>query len=187
MDHYLESTKRIFLLYKQLGEKAMSQVPDADLNWQQNADSNSVVTIVKHLAGNMLSRWTDFLTTDGEKPWRKRDTEFEPEVLNREAMMTKWENGWKCMFDTLDSLTDSDLDRIVYARNEGQSVVDAIARQIAHYAYHVGQIVYIAKLRHSADWNSLSIPIGKSEEYNAAMFAKAKEKKHFTDGWIEKK
>src|SRR4051812_4545694 len=105
MSNYLESTKRIFLLYKQLGEKAMAQVSDADLAWQQNKDSNSITTIVKHLWGNMLSRWTDFLTTDGEKPWRNRDTEFEDTNWDRTTLIQKWEKGWQCMFDALNGLT----------------------------------------------------------------------------------
>jgi hypothetical protein len=172
-------------MYKVLGEKAMAQIEETELNWQANEDSNSIVNIVKHLWGNMLSRWTDFLTTDGEKPWRKRDAEFELEILSREKMMLLWEEGWQCVFDTLDSLTDDDLDKTIYIRNEGHLVTDAINRQIAHYSYHIGQIVYVAKLRIKHDWNSLTIPRNKSEEYNAGKFGQEKRDKQFTDDWLD--
>ncbi len=185
--NYIQNTKRLFMLYKQLGEKAMAQVDDEQLSWQANADSNSIATIVKHLWGNMLSRWTNFLTTDGEKPWRQRDAEFENDVLNRDVMMKQWEEGWQCLFNALDSMTDADLEKIVYIRNEGHTVVEAINRQIAHYSYHVGQIVYISKLRSKEDWNSLSIPRNKSAEYNAGKFSKEKEVRNFTGEWVDKK
>ena len=184
---YLESAKRQFRLYKQLGEKAMAQLDETELNWQANEDSNSIATIVKHLSGNMLSRWTDFMTTDGEKPWRQRDAEFEQETLNREQLMKIWEDGWQCLFAALNSITDEDLSKINYIRNEGDTVLANINRQISHYSYHVGQIVYISKLRVKNEWNSLSVPRNKSNEYNAGKFAKDKEVKHFTDEWVEKK
>jgi hypothetical protein len=187
MLHYLDSAKRIFLLYKQLGEKAVAQVDDKELGWQENEDSNSIITIVKHMWGNMLSRWTDFLTTDGEKPWRQRDAEFENDHWDRANMMKKWEEGWQCLFSALDSITDKDLETIIYIRNEGQSVMDAINRQIAHYSYHVGQIVYIAKLRDKNEWKSLTIPRNKSNEFNAAKFSQEKQNKNFTDDLLEKK
>ncbi len=174
-------------MYKQLGEKALAQIDDKELTWQANEDSNSIVTIVKHMWGNMLSRWTDFLTTDGEKPWRQRDAEFEQEVLDREALMKKWSDGWQCVFNALDSITDADLERIIYIRNEGHTILEAINRQIAHYSYHVGQIVYISKLRSKEGWKSLSIPRNKSDEYNAQKFSQEKQKRNFTDDWIEKK
>jgi hypothetical protein len=184
---YLDSAKRQFTMYKQLGEKAMAQIDEQGLSWQANDDSNSIVTIVKHLWGNMLSRWTDFLTTDGEKPWRQRDAEFENESITRETLMEKWEEGWQCLFDALDSITDNDLEKIIYIRNEGHSILEAVNRQIAHYSYHVGQIVYISKLRSTEEWKSLSIPRNKSNEYNAGKFSQEKEVRHFTDDWIEKR
>ena len=174
-------------MYKQLGEKAIAQIDDKELNWQANDDSNSIVTIVKHMWGNMLSRWTDFLTTDGEKPWRQRDAEFENEGMDRSSIMKKWDEGWQCVFNALNSITDDDLEKTIYIRNEGHSVLEAINRQIAHYSYHVGQIVYISKLRSSKEWHSLSIPRNKSNEYNAGKFSQEKQQKHFTDDWIEKK
>ena len=184
---YLDSAKRQFMMYKQLGEKALAQIADKELNWQANDDSNSVVMIVKHMRGNMLSRWTDFLTTDGEKPWRERDEEFSQQEMDRATMMTRWAEGWQCVFDALNSITDDDLERIIYIRNEGHTVLEAINRQIAHYSYHVGQIVYISKLRSTKEWESLSIPRNKSNEYNAGKFSQEKERKHFTDDWIEQK
>ena len=187
MIQYLDSAKRLFMLYKQLGEKALAQIDDKELSWQANEDSNSIITIVKHMWGNMLSRWTDFLTTDGEKPWRQRDAEFEQEVLDREALMKKWNEGWQCLFDALNSIKDEDLEKIIYIRNEGQTVLDAINRQVAHYSYHVGQIVYISKLRSKEEWKSLSIPRNKSNEYNAGKFSQEKQKRNFTDDLIEKK
>src|SRR5271154_4210707 len=135
---YLNSAKRQFMMYKQLGEKAMAQTEDKELYWQANENSNSIVMIVKHMWGNMLSRWTDFLTTDGEKPWRQRDAEFETEGMGREALVKKWDEGWQCLFHALGNITDDDLEKIIYIRNEGHTILEAINRQIAHYSYHVG-------------------------------------------------
>src|SRR3954471_23865307 len=126
--HYLDSARRQFKMYKSLGEKAIAQVSEEGINWQANDDSNSIATIVKHLWGNMLSRWTDFLTTDGEKPWRQRDAEFESEILSHDDLMKKWEEGWQCLFKALNSVTDADLDRIIYIRNEGDTLLNAINR-----------------------------------------------------------
>jgi hypothetical protein len=161
----LESARQQFEQYKALGEKAMAQVPDEGLFWQFNDDSNSIAIIVKHLWGNMLSRWTDFLTTDGEKEWRERDSEFEIEFKTRNEMMDKWELGWACLFETLDELTGPDWDKTIYIRKEPHLVWQAINRQIAHYAYHIGQIVFLAKML-AQGWDSLSIPKGKSAEFN---------------------
>lgn len=161
---FLESVKKQFRQYKALGEKAMDQTPDAKLSWQYNEESNSMVTIVKHLWGNMLSRWTDFLTSDGEKPWRKRDEEFENESISREALLTKWEQGWTCLFDALEKLEPGDLQKIVYIRSESLTVQDAIIRQLAHYSYHVGQIVFIAKIS-AESWDTLSIPRERSKQH----------------------
>lgn len=143
---FLKSMDRQFRYYKSLGEKAMEQLDEPVLFIQPNDDSNGIATIVKHMWGNMLSRWTDFLTTDGEKPWRERDAEFENDLPTREAVMQKWEEGWNCLFNALSSITDNDLGMIIYIRNEGHTVLEAINRQLAHYSYHVGQIVYAAKL-----------------------------------------
>lgn len=184
---YLKSAVRQFEMYKKLGEGAMQQMEDEKLFWQAHEDSNSVATIVKHLWGNMLSRWTDFLTTDGEKPWRERDAEFENDLQTRDALMQKWNEGWQCLFNALNSITDADLERIIYIRNEGHTVLEAVNRQIAHYAYHVGQIVFIAKLVKNGDWNTLSIARNKSKDYNDKKFSEEKGTRHFTDEWLNKK
>lgn len=172
---YLESVKSQFQHYKTIGERTFDQLNDDDLFWQYNDESNSIAIIVKHLWGNMLSRWTDFLTADGEKEWRKRDEEFEGDISTRAEMLDKWNEGWECLFTALDALTQDDLNsKSVYIRNEEHSITDAINRQLAHYSYHVGQIVLIAKMV-SSDWKALTIPKGESRAYNEKMFSKDKE------------
>lgn len=163
---YLESTVSLFHTYKSLGEKALAQVPEEKLFWQFNEDSNSMATLVKHLSGNMHSRWTNFLTTDGEKPWRKRDEEFENDIKNRREMMQEWEKGWKLLFDVLDSLSEEDFEKTVYIQNKAHTVMDAINRQLAHYASHVGQLIYLGKMLVDGPWKSLSIPKGQSKTFN---------------------
>jgi hypothetical protein len=164
---YLSSIIKQFEYYKLLGERAMAQLPDDALFWQYNKESNSIAVIVNHIAGNMLSRFTDFLTTDGEKPWRNRDAEFESNFSDRKALLDYWNRGWICLLTTLGNLTEEQLEDIVYIRNEGHTVVEAINRQLAHYAYHIGQLVYIAKMAVHKEWQSLSIPRSKSNDYNA--------------------
>jgi hypothetical protein len=184
---FLEVVKKQFEYYKLLGEKTFDQLNEEQLFFQQNEDSNSIAIIVKHLHGNMLSRWTDFLTTDGEKEWRKRDSEFENEKLNKDQLLKLWSEGWKCLFDTLNSLQPEDLEKTIYIRNQGCLAMDAIIRQIAHYSYHVGQIVYIGKILADGKWRSLSIPKNKSAEYNSEKFSEPKHKAHFTDEYLKKK
>lgn len=159
--NFIESTTKLFHYYKSLGEKAMAQIEDHQLFHQANEDSNSIATIVKHLWGNMRSRWTDFLTTDGEKPWRQRDAEFENNLRTRDEVIALWDEGWNHLFKAMDSVTEKDLETIIYIRNEGQTVQEAILRQLAHYPYHVGQIVHIAKELKKDPWVSLSIPRSK--------------------------
>ncbi len=154
-----------FRYYKELGERAMAQLPDEALFWQYNEESNSIAIIVNHLHGNMLSRWTNFLTEDGEKPWRTRDAEFENEIQNREQLRQKWEEGWDCLLKALENLKEEDLSRKVFIRSEAHTVSDAIFRQLAHYAYHIGQMVFLAKMIQNEDWQTLSIARGKSKEY----------------------
>ena len=134
---YLDSVKKQFEYYKMLGDKTFSQLQDDKLFWQYNDDSNSIATIVKHIWGNMLSRWTDFLTSDGEKEFRNRDAEFENDIKNREELLDKWNEGWNCLFNAINSLTTDDLDKIIYIRNQGHTVTEAINRQLAHYPYHI--------------------------------------------------
>ena len=183
---YLQSAIKQFEYYKLLGEKTFNQMPDEKLFWQMNEDSNSVATIVKHLSGNMLSRWTDFLTSDGEKEWRNRDAEFENDMDTRQKMMTVWLAGWEVFLQTLNSLTEADLDKMIYIRNQGHTVMEAINRQLAHYPYHIGQIVYIGKLS-ATHWESLSIPRGNSQQLNDTKFALPKTKVHFTDEVLQPK
>ena len=183
---YLESVQKQFLYYKTLGEKAIDQLEPEQLFVSVNEDTNSIATIIKHLSGNMLSRWTDFLTTDGEKEWRNRDDEFESNSNTREEVMKIWNNGWNCFFNALNSLTADQLTTIIYIRNEGNTVVEAINRQLAHYPYHIGQIVFYAKMLKKSEWSSLSIPKNKSNSYNAAKFSKEKSIKNFTDDELNK-
>ncbi len=159
---FLESSSALLKFYKTLGEKAMDQVPDEGLFWKYNEDSNSIATIVKHLSGNMFSRWTDFLKTDGEKEWRERDGEFENDLTSRKEITEKWEAGWQLLFETTGSLSEKDFGKTVYIRAEPHSVMDAINRQLAHYACHVGQIIYLGKMLSEGKWQSLSIPKGQS-------------------------
>lgn len=182
---YLSSAQKQFEYYKLLGEKTFSQLTDEQLFWQFNAESNSIATIVKHLWGNMMSRWTDFLTSDGEKEWRQRDAEFENDIADRKEMTDKWDEGWACLFEALNSLTENDLNKEIYIRNMGHTVVEAINRQLAHYPYHIGQIVCIGKMACDQNWASLSIPKGNSKEFNANKFAQPKHKQHFTDEFLK--
>jgi hypothetical protein len=185
---YLESVKKQMLYYKTIGEKAMDQLEPEQLFSSVNEDTNSIATIVKHLSGNMLSRWTDFLTTDGEKEWRNRDGEFDSHFHgnDKKAIIETWNNGWDCFFNAIQSLQPEQLSQIIYIRNEGQTAMDAINRQLAHYPYHIGQIVFYAKMLKQSEWNSLSIPKNKSNDYNADKFSKEKSIKHFTDDELDK-
>jgi hypothetical protein len=184
---HLSSAQKQFEYYKLLGEKTFAQLTDEQLFWQYNPESNSIAMIVKHLWGNMLSRWTDFLTTDGEKESRNREAEFENDTTTREEMIRQWDAGWKCLFDALDALTEADLEKTVYIRNMGHTVMEAINRQLAHYPYHVGQIVFIGKMCCDARWTSLSIPKGTSQAYNSDKFSQARRKEHFTDELLDHK
>jgi tartrate dehydratase beta subunit/fumarate hydratase class I family protein len=183
---YLESTQKQFLYYKTLGEKAIEQVEPEQLFIAINEDTNSIARIVQHISGNMLSRWTDFLTSDGEKEWRNRDAEFEEILKTKQELLQSWNKGWNCLFEALNSLKPEQLGTIIYIRNEGHTVVEAINRQLAHYPYHIGQIVFYAKMLKQSDWNSLSIPKNKSNSYNSDKFAKEKSIKNFTDDELNK-
>lgn len=163
---YLEDALAIFRQYKALGDRAMAQISDEQFFITLDAESNSIALIVKHMAGNMRSRWTNFLTSDGEKPDRDRDSEFINPPATRAAVLQMWEEGWSLIFSALDPLLDEDLDKTVTIRGEAHSVMQAISRQLAHYPYHVGQIVLLAKHFASADWQSLSIPRNRSAEWN---------------------
>ena len=179
-DSTLKNTINVFEYYKSLGEKAMAQITDEALFQMPDEKSNSISVSVKHLHGNMLSRWTDFLTTDGEKEWRDRDSEFEETIETREEVMKQWNEGWACVFSALATLQPEDFDKTVYIRNMGQTVLEAIMRQMAHYAYHLGQIVYLARLFNEGDWKTLTIPKGGSAAYNKEKNAPGKRIEHFT-------
>lgn len=168
---YVEDSKAIFHQYKRLAEGAMAQMADGQLTATLDPEMNCIAQIVKHMTGNMRSRWTDFLTSDGEKPTRNRDSEFEQPPATRAELMAMWDQGWGCLFGALDGLTDVDLARTVTIRGEAHSVMQAINRQVAHYAYHCGQIIFLAKHLQSASWKSLSVPRKKSAEFNQRVLA----------------
>ncbi len=184
-ENYLASTRKQFEYYKMLGDKTFAQLDESELFWQHNAESNSVAIIVRHLWGNMLSRWTDFLTTDGEKTWRDRDAEFAASIKTKAELLDKWEAGWQCVFTALDSVNAENFSTVIYIRNMGHTIPEAVNRQTAHYAYHVGQIVYIGKMLKGKEWQSLSIPKGKSTAYNMEKFAQEKRREHFTKEFLK--
>lgn len=165
---FLESAIKRLSYYKELGDKTFAVLDTAGFHFT-NQESNSIAIIIQHMSGNMLSRWTDFLTTDGEKEWRQRDAEFETSHATKEQLIASWEKGWACCLGAIKSLQEDDLMKTIYIRSEGLSVVDAINRQLAHYPYHVGQIVYVGRMIQDNKWESLSIPKNKSNEFNAQM------------------
>lgn len=166
---FLDSYLKRSIYYKDLGDKTFDQLFEPDFHYQPNEESNSIAIIIQHLAGNMLSRFTNFLTEDGEKEWRKRDAEFSERSLSKIQLLQVWNEGWDCFLNALKNLTDDDLLKTITIRSEQLSVIDALNRQLAHYPYHVGQIVYIGKMIKNEQWKSLSIPKGKSDEFNNDM------------------
>ncbi|MDV7699045.1 DUF1572 domain-containing protein [Chryseobacterium soli] len=165
-----------FEYYKSLGDNTLQQLSEEQLFWQYNEESNSIAIIINHIAGNMLSRWTNFLTEDGEKSWRNRDEEFVNTMNTKQEVLDFWEKGWKCFFDALGQITEENLYSTIYIRGEAHSVVDAVFRQLAHYPYHIGQIVYLAKMMKNEDWKTLSIARNKSQEFNMEMKKRQEEK-----------
>jgi hypothetical protein len=168
---YLEDSIALFRYYKKLTDGALAQVSDGQLYATPDPESNSIAVIVKHMAGNMRSRWSDFLISDGEKPWRNRDCEFETPPETRASLMEMWEEGWATLFAALEPLTEADLNRTVTIRGEAHSVMQAMNRQLAHYPYHCGQIIFLAKHLRQESWKSLSVPRGQSQEFNARVAA----------------
>lgn len=177
--NFLDNARALFRYYRELGDKAFSQITDEHIHWHPSPESNSVAIIVKHLSGNMLSRFTDFLTEDGEKPWRDRDAEFENDFADKAEMIAAWNAGWECFFAAVDPLTEADLDRIVYIRNQGHTVLEALNRQLAHYPYHIGQLVFLCKILAGGDWQSLSIPKGGSQAFNDEKFKQEKARRRW--------
>ncbi|MDO6675665.1 DUF1572 family protein [Tenacibaculum sp. 1_MG-2023] len=178
---YLESIKKQITYYKSLGDKTFDQLTQEELFYQYNQESNSIAVIAKHIAGNMLSRWTNFFTEDGEKLWRNRDDEFVNTFTTKEEMIAYWEKGWDCFLNTINSLKEEDLEKIIYIRNQGHTVTEAINRQICHYPYHIGQIVFLGKMLQNENWKPLSIPKNASKNFNQQKFSQEKSRKHFTD------
>lgn len=177
----ISSTRKLFVYYKSLADKAIEQVTEAGLHKTHNEESNSIALIMQHMSGNMKSRFTNFLTEDGEKPWRNRDAEFDEQQLSRKQLIDSWEEGWNTLFAAMDGINEDNIGTIVFIRNEGHTVTEALQRQLAHYSYHVGQIVLLAKQEVGSNWVSLSIPKNQSESFNAEKFAQEKTLKHFTD------
>ncbi|WP_068591674.1 DUF1572 family protein [Cochleicola gelatinilyticus] len=184
--NYLESVTKQFAYYKLLGDKTIDQLEDEHLFYQFHIETNSIAIIVNHLWGNMRSRWTNFLTTDGEKTWRNRDLEFESVLKSRQDILQKWEAGWECLFTALKLISSEKLNTIIYIRNQGHTVIEAINRQLAHYSYHVGQMVCIGKILKGKSWESLSIPKGNSNIYNRNKFSEEKKITHFTNEYLIK-
>ncbi len=170
-----------FEYYKGLGDKTINSLTFDELRKEFVEDTNSIAVLVNHLSGNMLSRWTNYLTEDGEKSWRHRDSEFIDGFSTKEALINSWNKGWDCLFSALKSITDSDLDRIIYIRNEAHTISEAINRQLSHYPYHIGQIVFLGKLIKGPQWESLSIPKSESSQYNAKKFVENEGKHRFND------
>lgn len=164
--HYLKSARFEFERYKTLGDKTFVQLSDMDIHWKYREETNSIALIVKHMVGNMLSRWTNFLTEDGEKPWRNRETEFTDPYPDKDAMLSAWEKGWQCLFDALDSVNEHNFNAPILIRSEKHSIVEAVHRQLAHYANHAGQLVLLGTMIKGPDWISPSIPKGGSESFN---------------------
>jgi hypothetical protein len=175
---FLTTAIRRLKYYKDLGDKTFQQLNDSDFHFRPNEESNSIAIIIRHLYGNMISRWTNFLIEDGEKEWRKRDEEFEMHDDGKKPLLSLWEKGWECFFKALNSLQEADLLKTIYIRQEALTVIDAINRQMAHYPYHVGQIIFIGKILKGKDWNNLSIPKGQSQDYNSSGEVKDPAKKY---------
>lgn len=167
---YINSIQHQFNYYKSLGDKTIDCLSDEELYFTANTVSNNIATIINHMVGNMLSRWTNFYSEDGEKEWRLRDTEFIPIQKRKETLKLHWEKGWNCLFHITNNLSEQDLQKIIEIRKEKHTVVEAINRQLAHYAYHIGQIIYVAKMIKENQWRSLSIPKNKSVEFNKSKF-----------------
>lgn len=183
--NYLTSLHKQLAYYKQLGDRTFEQLTAEQCFWHPQADSNSIAVIVKHLWGNMLSRWTNFLTEDGEKGWRDREAEFDPDIKTKAEMLEKWEEGWARLFQALEQVDPENLEQLIYIRNQGHTVMEALNRQLVHYAYHVGQIVLIGKMLKGAEWESLSIPRGQSQSFNDEKFSQPQQRRHFTDDWLD--
>jgi hypothetical protein len=176
-NEFLTTAIRRLKYYKDLGDKTFEQLNDRDFHYKPNNESNSIAIIIQHMAGNMLSRWTNFLTEDGEKEWRQRDDEFEIHDYSKQQLLAIWEKGWACFLSAIEPLTKKELKQTIHIRKEPLTVIDAINRQLAHYPYHIGQIIFIAKIIKNQEWKNLSIPKGNSQQYNSGDNTKDPAKK----------
>lgn len=177
----LQGTIRLFEYYKSLTEKSINQISEEQIHESPQTGQNSIAILMKHLAGNMISRWTNFRTEDGEKPWRNRETEFVDDFESKKELLEYWKKGWSVLFEALTSIEEDELDSIIYIRNDGHLLIEAIERHLTHVAYHTGQIVCLAKMYAGDDWQSLTIPKGKTEEYNRKKFSQEKGRGMYTD------
>lgn len=171
-EDFIKSAQVEFKRYKTLGDKTFAQLSEKELHWANSPSDNSIALIIKHMVGNMKSRWTNFLSEDGEKPWRNRETEFEDPIATKKKLLASWEEGWECLFNALDAVNEANFITDIYIRNEKHTIIEAVHRQLAHYASHVGQIVFLGKMIKGKDWTSLSIPKGGSEAFNKEKFGK---------------
>jgi hypothetical protein len=176
-NEFLTTAIRRLKYYKDLGDKTFEQLNDRDFHYKPNNESNSIAIIIQHMAGNMLSRWTNFLTEDGEKEWRQRNDEFEIHDYSKQQLLAIWEKGWACFLSAIEPLTKKELKQTIHIRKEPLTVIDAINRQLAHYPYHIGQIIFIAKIIKNQNWKNLSIPKGNSQQYNSGNNTKDPAKK----------
>lgn len=181
MNSFISSAEKLFRYYKQLAEKAMSQLTEEQIFSRPTVHENSIAIIVQHMSGNMLSRWTDIFKTDGEKEWRNRDQEFEDNFKTKTGLLNYWEEGWYTLFTTLEKLTYEDLERVIYIRSMGHTVTEALTRQLCHYAYHVGQIILLSKQSKKSAWKYLSIAPGESVAYNENKNKDGRRQIHFAD------
>ena len=184
-ENYLQSVKKLFAYYKSLGDKTFEQLNESDFFWKPDEKSNSIAILIQHIAGNMLSRWTDFLNSDGEKEWRDREQEFELYLKDQNECIAKWEEGWACLNLALSELNAENFNTTIYIRAKGHTVLEAINRQLGHYSYHIGQLVYLGR-QCAGKWESLSIPKGESQAYNIKSFDQGKRMEHFTDEFVDK-
>lgn len=177
----LNGSVRLFKYYKVMTEKTVVQLTDEELHHTPSAELNSIAVLMKHISGNMISRWTNFRTEDGEKPWRNREGEFYDDINSRKELIDHWEKGWNVLFDSLNSIENDEINDIIYIRNEGHTILEAVERHLAHVAYHTGQIVMLAKWMRGDGWETLSIPKGKTEEFNQEKFNKPKTRGFYKD------
>lgn len=182
----LQGIRKQFEYYRMLADKTILVLSQDELNSRVNEESNSIAVIMRHITGNLLSRFTEFFTTDGEKEWRNRDDEFEFKCYDRHELISNWDRAWNVLFSTIDSINDHNINSIVKIRNQDHTVAEALYRQLAHYPYHIGQIVFIGKMIKNKDWESLSIPRNQSNNYNQEKFNNPNSESHFTDNYLNK-